>query len=258
MQMNAVEDGRAILRRSAERLAGVIIDPLVAGLGYERANDAFLAMLREETARAGALLIFDEVYSFRLGFHGAQGALGVTPDLTALGKVIGGGLPVGAVGGRADIMTALFDPRPGRPRLAHGGTFNANPMTMAAGRAAMRLFDLAAFERLSALGDRLRKGLHEAVKISGAAATVKGAASLTSLFHVDAPARTYRDLQAAMAEDPGARGRTERFFRHMLAGGVIIGAPGLFVLSTALTEADIDRICDVALQGLRALEQVAA
>jgi glutamate-1-semialdehyde 2,1-aminomutase len=79
------------------------------------------------------LLIFDEVYSFRLGFNGAQGALGVNPDLTALGKVIGGGLPIGAVGGRADIMEAVFDPRAGRTKMTHGGTFHANPMTMAAG-----------------------------------------------------------------------------------------------------------------------------
>ena len=249
----------SLFMAEGSKIAAVILEPIPANAGLYFPQPGFLEFLRQQCSEYGIVLIFDEVMTgFRVARGGAQELYSVSPDLTALGKVIGGGLPVGAVGGRADIMTALFDPRPGRPRLAHGGTFNANPMTMAAGRAAMRLFDLAAFERLSALGDRLRKGLHEAVKISGAAATVKGAASLTSLFHVDAPARTYRDLQAAMAEDPGARGRTERFFRHMLAGGVIIGAPGLFVLSTALTEADIDRICDVALQGLRALEQVAA
>jgi glutamate-1-semialdehyde 2,1-aminomutase len=258
LPMNDVEAGRAILRAHAEDLAGVILDPLVKNLGYEAASPAFVAMLREETQRAGALLIFDEVYSFRLGFHGAQGALGVSPDLTALGKVIGGGLPVGAVGGRRDIMSALFDPRAGRPRLTHGGTFNANPMTMAAGAAAMRLFDQAAFDRLSALGDRLRAGLTEAARVSGAPVTVKGAASMTSLFHTEATIGTYRDLQAAMRADPAARARGERFFRYLLDHGVMIGASGFFVLSTALSEADIDRVCQIALDGLRVRDRIAA
>jgi glutamate-1-semialdehyde 2,1-aminomutase len=258
LPMNQVEAGRAILRRHADALAGVILDPLVKNLGYEPATDAFVAMLREETTRAGALLIFDEVYSFRLGYHGAQGALGVTPDLTALGKVIGGGLPIGAVGGRADIMTPLFDPRAGRPKLSHGGTFNANPLTMAAGTAAMRLFDQAAFDRLSALGERLRAGLREAIRLSGVPATVKGAASMTSLFHVEAETHTYRDVAAAMRAHPEARARGERFFHWLLEHGVMIGASGFFVLSTALTEADIDQVCDVALQGLRALDRAAA
>ncbi len=258
LPMNEVETGRAILRRHADDLAGVIIDPLVKNLGYEPASGEFLAMLREETTRAGALLIFDEVYSFRLGFNGAQGAVGVTPDLTALGKIIGGGLPVGAVGGRADIMTPLFDPRHGRPRLAHGGTFNANPMTAAAGAVAMRLYDRAAFDRLSELGERLRRGLREAIKLAGVPATVKGAASMTSLFHIEEETRTYRDVAAAMKAHPEARARAEQFFHYLLDNGVMIGASGFFVLSTALTESDIDQVSDVALKGLRVLDKVAA
>jgi glutamate-1-semialdehyde 2,1-aminomutase len=258
LPMNDVEAGRAILRSHAADLAGVILDPLVKNLGYEPASPAFVAMLREETQRCGALLIFDEVYSFRLGFNGAQGAVGVTPDLTAMGKVIGGGLPVGAVGGKAEIMTALFDPRAGRPKLAHGGTFNANPLTMAAGAAAMRLFDRAAFDRLSALGERLRAGLREAVKIAGVPATVKGAASMTSLVHMDVEVRTYRDVVAAIAANPQAMARGARFFRFMLNHGVMIGAQGFFVLSTALTESDIDQVCEIALKGLRGLDALAA
>lgn len=251
--MNEVETSRAILRAHADDLAGVIIDPLPSHLGYQAATPEFVAMLREETTRAGALLIFDEVYSFRLGFNGAQGALGVTPDLTALGKVIGGGLPIGAVGGREDIMTAVFDPRPGRPRVSHGGTFNANPMTMAAGVAALTLFDREAFDRLTALGDRLRAGLREAVALTGAPATVRGATSMTSLFHVEEELPTYRHVVEAMQTHPEARERTQRFFQHLLGRGVMIGAPGLFVLSTALTEADIDRVIEVSLEALRAL-----
>jgi glutamate-1-semialdehyde 2,1-aminomutase len=253
LPMNDVENGRRILRSHAADLAAAILDPLPSHLGYQAASDAFVAMLREETAQAGALLIFDEVYSFRLGFNGAQGALGVSPDLTAMGKVIGGGLPIGAVGGRADIMEAVFDPRPGRPKMTHGGTFNANPMTMAAGVAAMTLLDRAAFDRLSDLGERLRKGLREAVKLSGAPATVRGATSMTSLFHLEGDLPTHRHLVEAMQAHPEARKRAEAFFRHLLNHGLMIGASGLFVLSTALTEADIDRACEVSLQALRSL-----
>ncbi len=253
LPMNDVENGRKILQSHASDLAAAILDPLPSHLGFQAATAEFVAMLREETARAGALLIFDEVYSFRLGFNGAQGALGVNPDLTALGKIIGGGLPIGAFGGRADIMEAVFDPRPGRPKMTHGGTFNANPMTMAAGTAAMTLLDRPAFDRLTGLGDRLRKGLREAVKISGAPATVRGASSMTSLFHLEAELPTYRHVVAAMEAHPQARKRAEAFFRHLLNHGVIIGASGLFVLSTALTEADIDQVCDVSLGALRAI-----
>jgi glutamate-1-semialdehyde 2,1-aminomutase len=251
LPMNDVENGRTILRAHAAELAAAILDPLPSHLGYQAASADFVAMLREETARAGALLIFDEVYSFRLGFNGAQGALGVAPDLTALGKVIGGGLPIGAVGGRADIMEALFDPRAGRPKMTHGGTFNANPMTMAAGIAAMELLDRPAFDRLSALGDRLRAGLAEAVKLSGAPATVRGATSMTSLFHIEGDLPTHRHMVEAMKANPEARKRAEAFFRGLLNHGVMIGAPGLFVLSTALTEADIDRVIQVSLDALR-------
>lgn len=253
LPMNDVEVGRALLRAHAEDLAGVIIDPLPSHLGYQAATAEFLAMLREETEAAGALLIFDEVYSFRLGFHGAQGALGTRPDLTALGKVIGGGLPIGAVGGREDIMTAMFDPRPGRAQVSHGGTFNANPMTMAAGVAAMEMFDEAAFNRLAGLGDRLRAGLTEAVALAGVPATVRGASSMTSLFHTDEPLPTHRHVTRAMQAHPEARDRAARFFQHLLQNGVIIGAAGLFVLSTAMTEADIDRMCEVSLEALRGL-----
>jgi glutamate-1-semialdehyde 2,1-aminomutase len=253
LPMNDVENGRRILRTHAADLAAAILDPLPSHLGFQAASADFVAMLREETAQAGALLIFDEVYSFRLGFNGAQGALGVNPDLTALGKVIGGGLPVGAVGGRADIMEAVFDPRAGRPKMTHGGTFNANPMTMAAGVAAMTLLDRVAFDRLSALGDRLREGLREAVKVSGAPATVRGATSMTSLFHLEGDLPTHRHVVEAMKAHPEARTRAETFFRHLLNHGMMIGASGLFVLSTALTEADIDRACEVSLQALRRL-----
>ncbi|WP_447751147.1 aspartate aminotransferase family protein [Sphingopyxis fribergensis] len=255
--MNRVEAARKILRAHANDLAGVIVDPMVKNLGYTAATPEFLTMLREETSAVGALLIFDEVYSLRLGFHGAQGAVGITPDLTAMGKIIGGGLPIGAVGGKAEIMDQLFDPR-GSASLSHGGTFNANPLTMAAGVAAMTHFDEAAFDRLTVLGDRLRAGLREALRIAGAPGMVGGATSMVSLFHLEAEITTYRDIAAAMAANPDAMRRTDLFFRRMLDCGYVIAPHGFFVLSTAMTEGDIDRLIEAALATLRALEGVSA
>jgi glutamate-1-semialdehyde 2,1-aminomutase len=253
ISFNDVEATRKILRKHARELAGVLIDPLVSGFGYAQASPEFLKMVREETEACGALLVFDEVYSFRLGYHGAQGVLGITPDLTALGKIIGGGLPVGALGGRRDIMTALFDPSSGPAKVSHGGTFNANPMTMAAGAVAMEMWDEDAFNRVSALGQRLRKGLREALAIAHAPGMVGGAASLAALFHVDAEIRNYRDVVNTMRGNKEAQERAGQFFRFMLNNGVLMGAPGFFVLSTALTEEDIDFVLEKTVEGLRQL-----
>lgn len=253
LHMNDVEGGREALREHAARLAGVIVDPLVKNLGYKAASLPFLQMLRDETEACGALLIFDEVYSLRLGFRGAHGLLGLRPDLIAMGKIIGGGLPIGAVGGRRTIMTSLFDPRAGG-KLAHNGTFNANPLTMAAGVAALEHFDQAAFDRLSRLGQRLRDGLGEALRLSGRTGQVTGAASMAALLLTDAKIETYRDLVAEVGRQPTLARRTEQFFRHCLNHGVLMAAQGFFVLSTPTTEAEVDHAIEVALSGLRALD----
>lgn len=252
LPMNDVENGRRILRQHADRLAAVVIDPLVKNLGFKAVTPAFMAMIREELDACGGLLVLDEVYSLRVGFHGAHAALGLRPDLVAMGKIIGGGLPIGAIGGRADLMTALFDPRAGA-KLNHAGTFNANPLTMAAGLAAMQHFDQAAFDRLSGLGERLRQGLREALRIAAAPGVVTGATSMTGFFLSDKPMENYRDIAAVMGGDPTIGQRSEFLFRHLLNRGVYMGSYGFFVLSTATTEAEVDHITEVTLEGLRAL-----
>src|SRR3989441_3096045 len=138
LPFNHTEQAVARIEREAGQLAAVLVDPVPNRVGLVPARVEFLKALREVTRRHGIVLIFDEVISFRVGYHGAQGLFGVTPDMTTLGKIIGGGFPVGALVGRADVM-AVFDPTGGEPRAPHGGTFNANPVTMAAGLAAMRL-----------------------------------------------------------------------------------------------------------------------
>ena len=173
-------DGAArLIRENAGRLAAVILTPFRSAGGFAEPPPGFLEALRESTAEAGVLLLFDEVISLRLGTGGAQGRYGVTPDMTALGKLIGGGLPVGAFGGRADIMS-LTDPF-GDMKVALAGTFNANPMTAAAGMAALRLLTPEAYAWIDRLGGRLRSGLAEAAGERGLPLRVDGGGSLAGV-----------------------------------------------------------------------------
>ena len=172
----------------------MILDPVPNRVGLMPARAEFLDAMREVTAAHGILLIFDEVISFRVGYRGAQGAFGVRPDLTTFGKIIGGGFPVGAVGGRADVM-AVFDPRGGKPAVPHGGTFNANPVTMAAGLAAMRLMDEAAYARLDEMGETL------AERFPG----LPGARGRAGCHHRDGLALSHSPHATAPSSTTGAR-----------------------------------------------------
>ena len=157
LHYNDIESTERILRENAGDLSCVIIEPVLSNFGYLPADGEYLARLRELTTELGLIFIFDEVQSFRLSQGGAQEQMGVIPDMTTFGKVIGGGMPVGAWGGRADLMD-LFDPTDG-PVVSHAGTFNANPMTMVAGLATLDQLTPEVYERMNALGDILRAKL---------------------------------------------------------------------------------------------------
>ncbi len=174
---NDIDAAVSLIREHGRDLAGVLVDPMPNRAGLVPADRAYLAALREATHEVGALLIFDEVITFRLGYHGAQGIWDIAPDLTTLGKIIGGGFPVGAIGGRAEVM-AVFDPSEGKPALPHGGTFSANPVTMRAGLAAMELLDAAAFARLDAIGERMRASIDAAFRHHGVPGHAVGLGSL--------------------------------------------------------------------------------
>jgi glutamate-1-semialdehyde 2,1-aminomutase len=178
-----VEGTRAALEPHLDELAAVIVEPVLGAGGVIPASPAFLAFLRELTRAAGALLVFDEVISFRVGYNGAQGSVGVAPDLTTLGKIIGGGLPVGAFGGRAEVME-LFDPRsPGR--IPHGGTFNANPLTAAAGLATLTEMTPVRYEQLEALAIDLVTRAERVIADVGVEGQVTRAGSLFNLHFAD-------------------------------------------------------------------------
>ncbi|HVR04942.1 MAG TPA: aminotransferase class III-fold pyridoxal phosphate-dependent enzyme [Solirubrobacteraceae bacterium] len=199
------------LERHGERVACVLLDPLPSRLGLRAVQPAFATLLREQTRRRGIALILDEVVSFRLGIGGMQELYGIEADLVALGKLIGGGLPIGALGGRAELMD-VFDPR--RPdAVGHGGTFSANPVSMYAGLAALAALDAAAIARIDTLGERLRAGLRE----------------------LDYDVRGQGSLAQVAVADPA-----ELWWR-LYRAGVLIAGRGLMCVSTAMDEAVIDR-----------------
>jgi glutamate-1-semialdehyde 2,1-aminomutase len=240
LPFNHTEQAVARIEREASRLAAVVVDPVPNRVGLVPARTEFLQALRAVTKAHGIVLIFDEVISFRAGYHGAQGVLGVTPDMTTLGKIIGGGFPVGAVAGRADVM-AVFDPtRGGPPPAPHGGTFNANPVTMAAGLATMRLLTPDAYARLADLGAKLRASLDDCFKQAGVHGRVTGLGSLFRLHAVDRELSDYRSTRATPAESE----RLVRLVRRLMEHGVLMSITGLGCLSTPMGDAELEGLVE--------------
>jgi glutamate-1-semialdehyde 2,1-aminomutase len=240
LPFNRTEQAVARIEREAKHLAAVLIDPMPNRVGLIPARADFLRAMREVTAAHGICLIFDEVISFRLGYHGAQGVFGIRPDLTSLGKIIGGGFPVGAVGGRAEVM-AVFDPRGGKPLVPHGGTFNANPVTMAAGLAAMRLMDEKAFERLDEVGGKLRSGVQACLERAGVPGAVTG---MGSLFRLHPAERAFVDYRSGVASE-AERARFDRLYRKLIDHGILLAPTGLGCVSTAVGEAEVEYFLEV-------------
>lgn len=248
LPVNHVEAARALIREHSDRLAAVFLDPLVSKLGFLPLTAEFLDMVREETRAHGIVLVVDEVFSFRLGPAGAQGAFGIEPDLSAFGKVIGGGFPIGALGGRRDVM-AVFDQLPtGAPRVEHSGTFFANPVSMTAGLAALDLLDTAMFAHLDELGDRLRTGLRSVLAALDLPGMVTGRGSLVALLPHTEPFSDYRSFMTGFQEDGGMLARA---FASMINDGVLPVYPRGFILSSPMGPDTIDRIIDAARNGLK-------
>ena len=242
---NDTEAAVSLVREHGSELACVMVDPMPNRAGLAPADKAYLNALREITREVGALLVFDEVITFRLGHSGAQGLWGIDPDLTTLGKIVGGGFPVGAIAGRKEVMS-VFDPRSGKPALPHGGTFSANPVTMRAGLAAMQLLDEAAFTRLNVIGEAVREGVNEAFRRKGVPGGTVGLGSLLKIHFADRPIRDYRS--AYMTEQETKRQAV--FNLGLLNRGVLAASYGLMALSTPMTDADVDTIVAAASDAL--------
>ena len=225
---------RALGGRSSS-VAAIIIEPVQGAGGIRPADPGFLASLRELTREIGALLIFDEIIAFRVGSNGAQGRFGVRPDLTTLGKIIGGGYPVAAFGGRADVMDRFDARRPGA--MSHGGTFNGNPVGVAAGLATLRHLTPARYERLEVLGERVRGRIAAGIASSGLDARVDGIASLFQVF-------------AGPTLGVDGLGPTEALFLGLLRDGFHLAPRGMGAIPTVATDADVDALADAVLARL--------
>jgi len=195
----------------------------------------FLPWLREETARHGILLIADEVLNFRLDYHGACHPHGITPDLTTFGKIIGGGFPVGAVAGSGRCMS-VFD-HTGALKVHHGGTFNANPVTIVAGLETMRQMTTEAFDRLNALGEYVRDRLRRLFRDTGRPAQVCGAGSMFLAHLTSGDLVDFRSLRGFSRTNP----IYSDLCHKMLEYGFILSPRGIFgCLSTPMNEAELD------------------
>lgn len=237
LPFNDVDRSAQILRAHGHELAAILVDPMPNRAGLVPADRNYLQALRDIASEIGAILIFDEVITFRLGYHGAQSIWNIEADLTVFGKIMGGGFPVGAVGGRREVM-AVFDPTQGKPLLPQGGTFSANPMTMVCGRVAMELLDPQSFRRLDDMGLRVRSGIDEAFRRVGIAGQTTGMGSLFKIHFTQHPIHDYRSA----SPDAEAQRKLSLFNFAALNEGILPSSYGLFALSTPMTEGDADQI----------------
>ncbi|PIE23068.1 MAG: aspartate aminotransferase family protein [Planctomycetota bacterium] len=237
---------REVLDQHREEIACVLVDPMPHRTGLVPASQAFLQALRDWTREDGALLLFDEVITFRTEVGGMQERHLVKPDLTAMGKMIGGGFPVGAVAGSDKVMQ-VFAREGQSPQLPHSGTFSGNPITMTAGLTAMRMFDRAAVEKLNKLGDYTRMRLKEVIAETGLPASVTGAGSAFRIHMKAEPPKDYRHAWPTEQEKQAER----LFIRKLYDNGILIVGTGAGFLSTPMGEEEVEilaRAVDVSLR----------
>jgi glutamate-1-semialdehyde 2,1-aminomutase len=237
---NNLEAVRELFEREGEEFAALILEPVGGNMGCVPPIDGYLEGLRELTERYGIVLIFDEVMTgFRLARGGAQELYGVTPDMTCLGKIIGGGLPVGAYGGKREIMELIAPSGP----IYQAGTLSGNPLAMAAGLATLKAVSEPGFhEGLDALGKRWREGMNEAASAGDRPFSINQVGSMVSIFFTDVPVT---DFASAALSDTDA---FKDFFWHMLSRGVYL-APSQYeagFISAAHTQEDLDLTFEAA------------
>jgi glutamate-1-semialdehyde 2,1-aminomutase len=237
---NNLEAVKALFAENPGQIAGVILEPVVGNAGFIPPDGGFLAGLQELTRDNGALLVFDEVMTgFRIAYGGAQAKFGITPDLTTMGKVIGGGLPVGAYGGRREIMELVAPAGP----MYQAGTLSGNPIAMTAGIKTLELLrQPGTYEYLEKITRRLADGMVQVAKDTGHAACGGAISAMFGFFFTDGPVHNYEDAKTSDLA------KFSRFHRGMLERGVYL-APSQFeagFTSLAHTDADIDQTLAIA------------
>lgn len=234
---NDPETAIEILDAHRSTLACVLVDPMPHRAGVIPASPAFIDALRTWTEANGALLVFDEVITFRTEVGGFQQRYGVSPDLTAMGKLLGGGFPVGAIAGRRDVMQVM-NPLTDKVLFPHSGTFSANPITMTAGLTAMELFDAEAVKTLNELTERAMQGIREAIARTGAEACVTGAGSMFKVHFRTHPPTNYRE---AFEDSQQVAARTA-MLRHLFDEGFMMVNSCSALLSTVMNNDDVDAL----------------
>jgi glutamate-1-semialdehyde 2,1-aminomutase len=237
---NDADSLQETLSARGDQVAGVIVEPIVGNMGCVVPDIEFLNALRQETRRCGALLIYDEVMTgFRVAYGGAQALQGIQPDLTTLGKIVGGGLPIGAYGGKAEIMNHILP----AGKVFQAGTLSGNPVATAAGIATLRLLrDHPPYEQLERLGSRLAGGLAAAARSAQVACQVARAGSMMTLFFSDRPVRSWQEASQCDT------GRFAQYFWGLLERGIYMPCSqyeALFV-SAAHTQEQIDQTIQAA------------
>lgn len=229
---NDLDALRAAIDEAGDTLAAVFLEPVLGSGGVVAPESGYLETAETWAREAGALFVLDEVITFRLSRGGYQQLAGVRPDLTAFAKIIGGGFPVGAVGGRAEVMEVF---RPGGPKsITHSGTFNGNPITVAAGLRTLELLDDEAFEKLDHLGGRLAEGLRGAIAETGVTAQVAHVGSLVAVHFTTEPVTDFDATQRADLEAGAA------YHLGLLNRGVFIAPRGMMAVSIVTEERDVD------------------
>jgi glutamate-1-semialdehyde 2,1-aminomutase len=237
---NDLDAARAIFAEWGRDIAVVIVEPVAANMGVVPPAAGFLEGLRDLCDHHGSLLLFDEVITgFRMGMAGAQGVFGIRPDLSTFGKVMGGGFPCAAFGGRTDLMSQLAPTGP----IYQAGTLSGNPVAVAAGSATLALAAmLDPYPQLERTAAALTNGLEERFRHNNIPTTINRSTSLFSVFFTDGPVNDFQDAKKADHD------RYARFFHHMLASGVYLPPSGyeLWTLSAALTDEHVDAVLAAA------------
>ncbi|MEL7473519.1 MAG: aspartate aminotransferase family protein [Planctomycetota bacterium] len=237
LPFNDIDRAIARLDEHAGELACVLMDLMPHRVGLNPVDPEFVGAIRDWADRHGVLLVLDEVITFRSELGGLQSRYDIRPDLTAIGKLIGGGFPVGAVAGRADVMD-LMNPKGDRFLFPHSGTFSANPMSMTAGLVAMEKFDAPAVERLNTLADRAIRGITSAIKDTGVTACVTGTGSMFRVHMKPTVPRNFREAFLSPEENE----RLKLLLDHLFDDGFVMINTCTAALSTPMGEDDIDAL----------------
>ncbi|MXX26263.1 MAG: aspartate aminotransferase family protein [Caldilineaceae bacterium SB0668_bin_21] len=244
--LDALED---LLRAHSGEVAAIILEPVLGSGGGVEPQPGYLRGVRQLADTYDVLLIFDEILTFRLDVGGIQSAVGVTPDLTSVAKFIGGGLPLGAFGGRQEIM-APFDPT--HPQtIPHNGTFNGNNVAMAAGLATMKAYGAGEVAQINELGQRLKDGFNRAFQTAGVRARAAGLGSIIPIHWSEGEIRTARD---AVAAQEAARNLPKLLHMEMMNRGIFSAPRGQFTVSTPMTAREIDTAVKVMAQSLKVVK----